>query len=346
MHHAFSRILILILAGGALAAPARDDTRRVAPQTQCADPECRDQDDMAIWVHPTDPARSTIIASDKKASKVFVYDLNGKTLQSLPGSKPGNIDVRYGFRLGDRSLDIVALNQRVDTKILVYRVDPNTRLLERIDNDAIRTAENYGGTLFRSPRTGKFYFLTTAKESDIEQYELTDDGAGRIAGRRVRHWRIGKAESAVADDEAGVIYIGEEEKGVWKVGGEPDDPAPGELVIRRGENGLSGDVEGLAIYHLPGGAGYLIVSNQVNSDFKVYERSDRHRFVGTFAIEGAERTDGIDVCNADLGPRFPNGVFACHTDVGHCAVLLTRWDNVAKSLTPSLRFDTTWNRRR
>ena len=320
------------------------ETRFVSPTVKCSAPDSEDQDDMCIWVHPSDAALSTVICSDKKAGRIFVYDLAGKLIQSIAARKPGNIDVRYRFPLGGQSVDIVAFNQRSDPRIVVYKLDSRTRQLERADNGAIRTCKNYGGTLYRSPKTGRFHFVVTSEQGEIEQYELADDGSGKVAGKKVRNWRIGTAEGAVADDETGKIYIGEENRGVWEVGGEPDDPTPGTRVIELGQNGLAADVEGLAIYHLPGGAGYLLVSNQGGNNFKVYDRVT-HAFVGTFAVEGAKETDGIDVCNASLGPLFPKGLFACHTAKGKCPVLLVPWDTVAKAV-PQLKLDTAWSRRR
>ena len=42
------------------AAPA---IPAVAPTIRCSDRQARDQDDLCIWVHPTDPAQGTLIAS-------------------------------------------------------------------------------------------------------------------------------------------------------------------------------------------------------------------------------------------------------------------------------------------
>jgi 3-phytase len=323
-----------------------NEARAVTPNVKCSARGSQDQDDMCIWVHPSDPSQSSIISSDKKANRLFVYDLEGRTLQAIPARQPGNIDVRYGFALGQKLVDIVAFNQRGDSSIIVYKVDPHTRQLERVDNGAIGTGKNYGGTLYRSPRTGKFHFVVTSEKGDIEQYELADDGTGKVSGKKVRSWKITTAEGAVADDEMGKIYIGEEDRGVWAVGGEPDDPTPGKRIIELGENGLTADVEGLAIYSMPGGTGYLIVSNQGKSNFKVYERAAPHRFVGTFAIAGAKTTDGLDVCNANLGPLYPYGLFACHTAEGNCPVLITPWDAIAKAYPSGLKTDTSWNRRK
>jgi hypothetical protein len=48
-------------------------------------------DDPAVWVHPSDPARSTIIGTDKKGG-IAVYDLEGKELQYRPEAKINNVD--------------------------------------------------------------------------------------------------------------------------------------------------------------------------------------------------------------------------------------------------------------
>ena len=264
--------MTIILAGACLAAclgkaadkPAPADARRPAkpaPAAVCAADGARDQDDMCIWVHPTDRTRSTVITSDKAAGRVFVYDLAGKALQSVRVGQPGNIDLRYAFALGGRTVDIVALNSRSEKIVVVFRVDTDTRRIVRVDDGKIATGSNYGGTMFRSRKTGRFYFITTAKGGTCEQYELADDGRGKVKGAKVRTFDTGYSEGAVADDQAGMIYVGQERKGVWAVGAEPTDPPKPKLVIRLGQNGLKGDVEGLAIYRRPGGKGYLLVSN-------------------------------------------------------------------------------------
>lgn len=334
------------LLGQPLVAQKADKFKTVTPAVKCSDRRSRDQDDMCIWVNPDDPAESVIIAADKYADMIFVYDLAGNTIQAFPARRPGNIDLRYGFRLGNDNVDIVAFNQRDDFKIIVCKMNRATRQLERVDDGNIRTAENYGGTLYQSAKTHKLYFVTTSYKGHLEQYELTDAG-GKVSGAKVRGWNIdGVCEAATADDELGRLYIGDESRGVWELGAEPDEPAPGNLVIKRGENGLVADVEGLAIYRRPNGAGYLLVSNQGANNFKVYERGGKHAFLGTFAVRGAHDSDGLDVCNAALGPNFPKGLFACHTGVDNCPVLLTRWELIAEAMPTPLVVDTSWKQKR
>jgi len=312
-----------------------------SPSVTCLDPAAIDQDDMCLWVHPADPSLSVVITADKKANKLFVYDLQGKTLQAIDVPKPGNIDVRYGFPLAGGFVDIVASNQRDrDHKITLYAVQPESRRIERIDNDAIVTGKNYGGALYHSEKTGKVYFIATSQAGTVEQYELSDDGTGRVQGHKIRELHIGPCEGVVADDDAGLLYIAEEKKGIWEFGAEPGEPAVGKLIAAVGTDGLRDDVEGLALYRARGGSGYLLVSSQGDSTFKVYRRGGTHAFMGAFVVDRAGETDGIDVCSANLGGPFARGVFLCHSgaDKKKCPVYLVAWDAIAGGL--HLQIDT------
>jgi 3-phytase len=297
-----------------------------------------DQDDLCVWVHPSDAAQSTVITSDKHANKLFVYDLAGRVIQTVDLKYPGNIDIRSGFSLAGAKVDVAVVNLRADKKLAVFRVDSDSRKLTRVDDRAIATGENYGGCLYRSAKSGKLFAVVTSYSGAVTQIELADDGTGKVRGKTVRTWKVGGVcEGAVGDDERGQVFISEESRGVWEIGGEPDDPTPGGLVIKVGENGLHGDVEGLAIFPTAKGKGYLIVSDQGKNTFRVYQRGGKHEYVGAFRVKGAVDTDGIEVVAAKLGPAFPNGLFACHTAAkSPCPVLLTSWDAIAKTFDPPL----------
>jgi 3-phytase len=301
------------------------------PRTSLATASIQDQDDMCIWVHPEDPGASTIITSDKDANRLFVYDLDGGLIQTVPvPGKPGNVDLRYDFPLGGDRVDIVAYNDRDQQKVMVFAVDPGSRELSRVDDDAIDTGANYGFCLYRSPVSGRFFAYTTAKNGSIEQYVLQESG-GQVTGSLVRFWDIGrKTEGCVCDDEAAVAFFAEEDKGVWKVLAEPVAPMDGQLIAEvGGANGLHADVEGLALYHGAAGTGYLLVSSQSIDTFFVYQRQAPHDFVKTFTVRGAGSTDGIDVMNVALGSRYPAGMFALHNGArAPHAVEVCGWEEV------------------
>jgi 3-phytase len=275
-----------------------------------------DQDDLAVWLHPTDPDLSTFITSDKAAGKLFVYDLEGSLLQTvnLPGM-PGNIDLRYHFPLGGEFVDIVVHNDRDNDCLVVHRIDPVTRHLARIDDGSLSTNANYGLTLYHSPDTGEFHAFTTDKSGNLRQFHLSGTG-GVVTAPQVRHWSVsGITEGCVADDETGYVYFSEETVGIWKIGAEPGDPTSGTKIASVGDaSGLVSDVEGITIYYRPNGEGYIVASSQGNSTYKVYQRAAPHSFVTSMSVAGVRNTDGVDIVNVPLGSAFPYGIFACHND--------------------------------
>ena len=62
---------LVLMASWPVAARAA-----VSFQVTLRDTGIADQDDMCIWLHPSDLSRSTVICSDKTAYKLFVYDLS------------------------------------------------------------------------------------------------------------------------------------------------------------------------------------------------------------------------------------------------------------------------------
>ncbi len=322
----FRVIALCLMCGSVAAAEAAQTTVEVPVAVTLANPRHLDQDDMCIWVHPSAPEQSVIETSDKTAEMLFVFDLDGKIVQELPvDGMPGNIDLRYGFSLDGKNIDIVAYNDRTQKVIRVYAVDAKTRQLARVDDGSIHTGLNYGFTLYHSAKTGKFYAVTVPEEAPggAEQYELTDNGEGRVTGKKVRAWPQPKSEGCVADDETGRLYIGEEEGGIWELGAEPDDEIPGKIIIPVTEHGFEADIEGLTILYGADGAGYLIASSQGNGQYKVFDRKAPHAYVTTFTIAGTRDTDGIDLVNVPLGPKFPAGVFVAHNGIAEpCPVVV------------------------
>lgn len=302
----------LVVPAGAAALPT------VTPRMALVDSAADDQDDLCIWVHPTDPALGAILASDKEAGRILVYDLEGAVLQIVPVSgEPGNIDLRYGFPLGGGEIDIVCLNDRSADRLLVYAMDATTRHLARVDGNDLSIGSNYGLGLYRSPVTGAFHAFVTTESGGVKQYELWDDD-GDVARTLVRSWSFSsQTEACVCDDETGFAYFGEEDEGIWRVGAEPGASTPGTRIASVGDgSGLAADVEGLAIYYAGGGAGYLFASAQGTDSFVAFDRQPPHAPALHFDVSGVGATDGLDVANVPLGPDFPYGIFAVHDGTG------------------------------
>ncbi|HHQ8914727.1 TPA: phytase [Bacillus cereus] len=275
-------------------------------------------DDPAIWVHPKDPEKSKIIGTNKEGG-ISVYNLKGKQLYSYDFGKLNNVDVRYGFPIGDKKIDIAAASNRSTNTIDIFAINPKTGELENITGTPIHSnmKEVYGFSLYHSQKTNTYYALVVGKDGTFEQYELFDNGEGKIEGKKARELKLdSQSEGIVADDEHGTMYIGEEDVAIWKFNAEPDGGnKPIAKIDSADGNHLTADIEGLTIYYAKDGKGYLIASSQGNNSYAVYNRSGNNEYIGNFSIvngenvDGTSDTDGIDVMSFGLGEKYPNGIF-------------------------------------
>lgn len=321
-------------------------------------------DDTAIWVHPSTPERSVVIGDDKHGG-VLVWNLRGDELQRLDaGTAMNNLDLRYGFPLEGRfangrlhaTVALVGVVNESDAGLTFYKVNPDSAPPGRLEHVgeslagstvALDAPEPYGGCLYRSV-SGRYHFFVTWKDGTLSQVELT--GGRRITGRVVRRLVVGgQLEACVADDGRGDLYVGEEKLGIWKYGAEPGDGDARRLVDRVGSGtGLVADVEGLGLYSRSDGGGYLIASGQssgADTRFVVYDRGVDNAWRGTFRVRGTDSTDGLDVTNVALGPRFPQGLLVVHdARPAPSRHRLVPFERVARPL--GLVLDTTWDPRR
>lgn len=268
-------------------------------------------DDPAIWVDPRDPARSLIIATNKKRGLV-VYDLDGQVLQSLNDGRMNNVDLRDGFPLADRATTIVAASNRTKKSLSLYRLDPATRKLVDVAAELVPTglADPYGLCMYRSAKSGRYYvFINDSEDGTFRQWELAATG-GRVTAKPVRDFTVGsQAEGCVADDDSGVLFVAEEDVGLWRYNAEPDGGAERTAIDTVEGGRLTDDVEGLALYLGAAGAGYLVASNQGADNYAVYRRAPPNEFVGFFSvvandaagIDGVSETDGLDVASGAPG---------------------------------------------
>jgi 3-phytase len=316
-------------------------------------------DDPAIWIHPTDPAKSTIIGTNKQGG-LEVYDLAGNKLQVIP-IQTGNVDLRYNFPLAGQKVALVAgYSMSKKGGLFAFRVNPQTRLLEDVLDGQIKIGGG-GSAMYHSPVTGKFYLFQNGG-GELRQFELFDNGQGKINATEVRTVSFGsasKSEGVVADDVLAHVYVSEETEGIWRLGAEPNAGSAHVQVDKLIPQGghLQPDVEGLTIYYKSDKTGYLIASSQGNSTFAVYRRGCKNTFLGVFRIAAGAKTDevtgtdGIDVTNFPLGSTFPRGVFIAqdHNNTnpdGNQNFKLVPWGVIARAFNPPLSIDLTWDPRR
>jgi myo-inositol-hexaphosphate 3-phosphohydrolase len=318
-------------------------------------------DDAAIWIHPTDPSKSTIIGTDKSTDGhgLVVYDLSGRELFYYPVGRMNNVDVRYNFPLGDTKVALVGVTNRVRS-LDFYKVNESDRSLTKVGSFAPGTdiTTPRGFALYHSPDTGKYYAYVT-DSAKVEQWEL-DGSTGSVTGRIVRKWTISgpATEGLVADDEMKRLYVAQEDiGGIWRIGAEPGHSTIGTKVVSTTENGgdIVQDIKGISIYYGSGGAGYLLAASQGSNRFHVYARDD-NRPLGAFAIptgngiDAVTGTDGIDVTNFGVGGPFPEGFFITQDHVNdngqHQNFKLVPWQSIAAAYAPALLVDATYDPRK
>jgi 3-phytase len=317
-------------------------------------------DDPAIWIHPTDPSGSLILGTNKKLG-IAVYNLLGEEIHFYNVGNVNNIDVRYGFQFDNgNKADLVACSERIHNKIVIYRINEQDGSLTDIGGDRFMSEiqEVYGFCLYSSSETGKSYAFINGKSGIIEQWELSPFGENEITGQVVRTISVeSQPEGMVADDKLGYLYVGEEERGIWKFNAEPDNNEVPQLILDSDESNLkiSYDIEGLTIYYAKKGKGYLIASSQGNDSYAIFERGGENKYLGSFeiidgTIDGTEGTDGIDVTNINLGDPFSKGMFIVQDDenTNGDSVLpqnfkLVSWEKIAKMFDPPLLMDNSYN---
>lgn len=312
-------------------------------------------DDPAIWINHLKPDSSLIIGTDKKGG-LAVYDLSGNELHYYNTGQVNNTDIRYRFPLTYDSIDILAVSNRTDQTVDLYKIIPNGSL-EIIHKNQLKSQlkdEVYGLCMYKSKITGKFFVFVNSKDGGVEQWELSTDDT-KITGKPVRYLKLDtQVEGMVTDDENGLLYVGEEDKGIWRFSAEPDSSDHKELLPLSTEKDnlfIEYDIEGLAIYELSDGDGYLIASSQGNDSYAVFERRLPNKYLGSFkivegtTIDGSQETDGIDVTSIPLGKTYPAGLFVVqdgeNVDNGTSTsqnFKLVRWDSIANRFSPPLKF--------
>jgi 3-phytase len=304
-------------------------------------------DDPAIWVHPTDPAKSAIIATDKKGG-LLVYDLSGKRLQYLADGKMNNVDLRGGFKLGGKTVTLVAASDRTHKSIALYALDPDTRQLTSVADgvQATNLSDPYGLCMYRDRKGGTFVLISDP-DGLVRQWKLAATPAGKVAAQAVRDLKFDtQTEGCVADDETGALYVAEEDVALWKLGADAKAGQAKKAVVKVADNtALKDDLEGVGVYAQGGGKGYLVVSSQGNNSYAVFRREGDNAYVGSFAVtangdngvDGISETDGLDVTSASLGAGLEGGAFVAQdgrniSPPEHQNFKLVPWSAIAAKL--------------
>lgn len=228
---------------------------------------------------------------------------------------------------------------------------------------------------------GKASYLVAAELNLPDRFSLPDGGSWSPCQEYEGDGP--QVEGMVVDDFHKVLYLAQERVGIWKLAiDQPSAPpalvdrvrafgVPFERVLlegRRkhtcqpkweaspgvGSDYLSADVEGLTLYDMGEGKGYLLASSQGTNSFVVYDRVSG-AFIGAFAIgggviDGSEQCDGAHVVSDCLSAELSEGLLVVQDGRNTPEILdqsgpvrdstnfkFIRWTDVARSLGLTVR---------
>jgi 3-phytase len=307
-----------------------------------------DTDDPAIWINVADTAKSLIVGTDKDENGgLYVFDLNGKILpeKTVKGLKrPNNVDIEYGLMLNNHPTDIAVATERMTHRLRIFSLPD----MKPVDNGGVEVFEGetatgfrdlMGISLYKNPADKKIYAIVGRKTGPTEgsylwQYLLEDNGKGQVKATLAR--KFGKysgkkeIESIAVDDELGYVYYSDEGVGVHKYYA---DPAKGndELALFATTH-FAEDHEGISIYKINNGTGYILVSDQGGNHFNVYPREGTAKGPNDHPLikiipTSTQESDGSDVTSVSLPGKFKSGLFVgMSTDK---TFQLYRWEDMA-----------------
>jgi 3-phytase len=312
--------------------PLLGDSAQMVQATIVTDTVEYDTDDPAIWVHPTDPAQSLIVGTDKDSlGGLFVFNLDGKIVNKVAGiRRPNNVDIEYGLMLGGKPVDIAVAAERQTGNLRIFSLPD----MKPVDGGGIPvfvgdTLPEYrdlmGIALYKSP-AGKIYAIVGRKTGPTDgtylaQYELMDDGKGIVQAKEVRRFGkfsgIKEIEAILVDDTMGYVYYCDENVGIRKYYA---DPAKGnEELALFGTSGFTEDNEGISMYATSDSTGFILVSDQQAQAFRIFTREGSngnphdHVFLKSVKVSALE-SDGSEMVALPLG-QFTKGLFvAMSTD--------------------------------
>lgn len=322
-------VLFLLSGLGISCSERPSETTKIEPLVK-TELVPHDTDDPAIWIHPQDVSQSLIIGTDKEiGGGVYSFDLSGHIIDSLSLLKinyPNNVDLLTNVTLPNGEVsDIIAFTERESHQIRVFSY-PGLEALDQggfpvfVDAPADSLKRPMGIAFYRAPHSEKIYVVVSRKVgpsgSYLYQYELQPDRTsfqstwvrsfGQFSGEP------SEIEALMVDPHYGFLYYSDEGYGIRKYYADPEKGD--EEVAVFGLDRFREDREGIALWPTDNkGNGYIIVSNQQDNSFNVYQRKAPHKYVGNLPLSTLE-TDGCDLYPDSLSPQFPNGIFVAMTE--------------------------------
>ncbi len=319
MRRTLSLLIVLFAAGCSKEQPAANApaTASIAAKAETTPVGTADDaaDDPAIWRNAVDPAKSLVIGTDKRAG-IHVYDLSGRQVSFTPSPRLNNVDLRDAVTIGGKPAILVAASDRQDeanAQMALFTLDTAAQKLVPLASIPVGKGEAYGMCLWQRASDKALFGFVVLKDGRIDQLAFDLSGA-KPSAKLVRSMKLAtQSEGCVADDRTGMLYVAEEDVGVWTFDADPSAVGTAKAFAKVDKKQLFDDAEGLALVPEGANGGYLLVSSQGDNAYALYALADG-KFAGRFrvnggSIDGTEETDGIELLLGDFGPQYPAGLF-------------------------------------
>jgi 3-phytase len=251
--------LLALLFALLVAAPAAQAqvkaTLETAPQFDDDAGGSADSDDPAIWVNPLD-RRGSLVIGTKKNAGLDVFDLTGRTLQSVAAA-PGrfnNVDVVTGVKLGGKTVDLAVTSDRGLDKLRIFTIDPkkalqgqppltdvtvaNAPLVFSATPAEVKAQATVYGLAGFSDHGDAFIGVTRRHATGIALYKLVAAPGGKVSYVKVDGFNLPdtfrlpngqswtpcldpgegpQAEGVTFDPQRGLFFMAQEDVGLWVV---------------------------------------------------------------------------------------------------------------------------------
>jgi 3-phytase len=295
-------------------------------------------DDPAIWRNPANPAASLIVGTDKKGG-LYVYDIKGAQKSFLAAPGLNNVDL---IELPDGRVFAVASDRSnlATGQLFIARLDTASGKLAFVTRVAVGPGEGYGVCGGDIEADGSFVVYSAFKSGAIYRTALQFIGSELADETELLNAVPTQTEGCIYDPRTGMLYIGEEDAGIWAMFGRFEGGRENRVLVAAVDSKLLvADVEGLAIAPEGENGGYLVASSQGDNAFAVFRLPDvtpvgRFR-IAAGAFGSVEETDGIALDNRDFGPDFPVGIFVAQDGVNTPKAQnfkYARWDAILEAL--------------
>lgn len=271
------------------------------------------------------------IAGTDKQQGLRIYDTQGKQIHFLDRGRVNNVD---SLALSDNRFLLAATN-RTTRSIDIFLAEPDNNYIEFIHAIDLSLEDPYGLCMGKNDQNQPVVFAGDS-EGLVQHWLLNSDFRG---GKLLAEYAFdSQTEGCVYDVLSGQLYVGQEDKGIWKI-----NPISGDmqLIETMAQGNLVADVEGLDIYY--GDQQYLIASSQGDNSYVVYQLTP-WKMLSKFRIgpntdtglDGASETDGLAV-SALAMTAYPQGILVVQdgrnrSPAGNQNFKIINWQKIDKLL--------------